>query len=143
VPVTRATTEINAISDSSFEDAIQQGIARATSTLRDVEAAWIKDMNVMIENGNITGYKVNLEITFLLEDTKSLDEPEGPGQRQPARERPQYDAPGELLRRQVLLEDLTQEELDESERFLTLTPAKKGSGRSDISANHDRHLFED
>ncbi len=61
-------TEISAISDNSFEDAIQQGIARATSTLRGVEGAWIKDMNVMIEDGNITGYKVNMEITFVLED---------------------------------------------------------------------------
>ena len=60
-------TEISAISDSSFEDAIQQGISRATSTLRGVEGAWIKDMNVMIENGTITGYKVNMEITFVLE----------------------------------------------------------------------------
>jgi flavin-binding protein dodecin len=61
-------TEISAISDSSFEDAIKQGIARATSTLRGVEGAWIKDMNVMISDGNITGYKVNMEVTFVLED---------------------------------------------------------------------------
>ncbi len=61
-------TEISAISDSSFEDAIQQGISRATSTLRGVEGAWIKDMNVMISDGNINGYKVNMEITFVLED---------------------------------------------------------------------------
>lgn len=61
-------TEISAISDNSFEDAIQQGISRATSTLRGVEGAWIKDMNVMIENGSITGYKVNMEVTFVLED---------------------------------------------------------------------------
>ena len=61
-------TEISAISDTSFEDAIQQGIGRATSTLRGVEGAWIKDMNVMIEDGSITGYKVNMEITFVLED---------------------------------------------------------------------------
>ncbi len=61
-------TEISAISTNSFEDAIQQGISRATSTLRGVEGAWIKDMNVMIENGSITGYKVNMEITFVLED---------------------------------------------------------------------------
>jgi flavin-binding protein dodecin len=60
-------TEISAISDNSFEDAIQQGISRATSTLRGVEGAWIKDMNVMIENGSVTGYKVNMEITFVLE----------------------------------------------------------------------------
>jgi flavin-binding protein dodecin len=61
-------TEISAISDNSFEDAIQQGIARATSTLRGVEGAWIKDMNVMISDGSINGYKVNMEITFVLED---------------------------------------------------------------------------
>ena len=62
-------TELSVISETSFEDAIQQGVARATSTLRGVEGAWIKDQNVMIENGNITGYKVNMEITFVLEES--------------------------------------------------------------------------
>jgi dodecin len=61
-------TEISALSDKSFEDAVQQGIARATQTLRNVEGAWIKDQNVMIEDGNITGYKVNLEVTFVLDE---------------------------------------------------------------------------
>lgn len=64
-------TELSAISPNSFEDAINVGINRATSTLRGVEGAWIKDMNVMIENGNVTGYKVNMEITFVLEDSTS------------------------------------------------------------------------
>jgi dodecin len=62
-------TEISAISEEGFEDAIRQAIERATKTLRNVEGAWVKDMNVMIEDGNITGYKVNLEVTFVLEDT--------------------------------------------------------------------------
>jgi dodecin len=62
-------TELSVISDTSFEDAIQQGVRRATSTLRGVEGAWIKDQNVMIQDGNITGYKVNMEITFVLEDS--------------------------------------------------------------------------
>jgi dodecin len=62
-------TEISAISEQGFEDAIRQAIARANKTLRNVEGAWVKDMNVMIEDGNITGYKVNLEVTFVLEDT--------------------------------------------------------------------------
>jgi flavin-binding protein dodecin len=61
-------TEISAVSEEGFEDAIRQAIARATETLRNVEGAWVKDRNVMIENGNITGYKVNLEVTFVLED---------------------------------------------------------------------------
>jgi dodecin len=62
-------TELSAISEQGFEDAIDQAVARATKTLRGVEGAWVKDMNVMIENGNITGYKVNVEITFQLEDS--------------------------------------------------------------------------
>ena len=61
-------TEISAISEEGFEDAIRQAIARATKTLRNVEGAWVKDQNVMIEGGNIVGYKVNLEVTFVLED---------------------------------------------------------------------------
>ena len=61
-------TELSAISEEGFEDAIHQAVARATKTLRGVEGAWVKDMNVMIENGNITGYKVNVEITFMLEE---------------------------------------------------------------------------
>jgi dodecin len=61
-------TEISAVSEKGFEDAIQQGIVRASKTLRNVEGAWVKDQNVMIEGGNITGYKVNLEVTFVLEE---------------------------------------------------------------------------
>ena len=61
-------TEMSAISDQSFEDAVNMAVKRATSTLRNVESAWVKDQNVIIENNNITGYKVNLAITFVLEE---------------------------------------------------------------------------
>jgi flavin-binding protein dodecin len=61
-------TQISASSEKGFEDAVQQAIARANKTLRNIEGAWVKDQNVMIENGNITGYKVNLEVTFVLDD---------------------------------------------------------------------------
>ncbi len=63
-----SVTEISAVSEQGFEDAIRTGINRATSTLRGVEGAWVKDMNVLIDDGNITGYKVNLAITFVMED---------------------------------------------------------------------------
>ncbi len=62
-------TEISAVSEKGFEDAVQQVIARANKTLRNIQGAWVKDMNVMIQDGSITGYKVNLEVTFVLEDT--------------------------------------------------------------------------
>ena len=60
-------TELSATSQTSFEDAINQAISRATATLRGVEGAWIKDQNVLIQDGQITGYKVNLAVTFVLE----------------------------------------------------------------------------
>jgi flavin-binding protein dodecin len=68
VPTIARVTELSATSEESFEDAINQGIKRATSTLRNVESAWIKDMNVMIENGEVAAYKVNMAITFVLEE---------------------------------------------------------------------------
>lgn len=61
-------TEISATSPNSFDEAVKEGINRATKTLRGVEGAWVKDMNVLIDDGNITGYKVNMAVTFLLED---------------------------------------------------------------------------
>ena len=61
-------TEISATSERGFEDAIRQGIERANKTLRNIEGAWVKDMNVSIQDGSITGYRVNLEVTFVLDD---------------------------------------------------------------------------
>jgi flavin-binding protein dodecin len=61
-------TELSATSETSFDDAIKEAVARATKTLRGVEGAWVKDQNVLIEDGNVKGYKVNVEVTFLLEE---------------------------------------------------------------------------
>jgi dodecin len=71
MPIARVI-ELSATSDQSFEDAVNQGIERATSTLRNVESAWIKDMNVLIENNEVAAYKVNMAITFVLEDDEQL-----------------------------------------------------------------------
>ena len=60
-------TEISATSDTSFEDAIKVGIERATQTLRGVRSAWVKEQEVQIGDSGITGYKVNLLVTFVLE----------------------------------------------------------------------------
>ena len=60
--------ELSATSDQGFEDAINQGLKRATSTLRNVKSAWVKDMNVEVENNQITAYRVNLAINFVLEE---------------------------------------------------------------------------
>jgi flavin-binding protein dodecin len=61
-------TEISSTSTKSFEDAIQQGVARATKTLRNVKTAWIKDQRVEVSGDRISEYQVNLMITFVLDD---------------------------------------------------------------------------
>ncbi|HKY96146.1 MAG TPA: dodecin family protein [Kiloniellales bacterium] len=62
------TTEISATSTKSFEDAIKLGVGRAVKTLRNVRQAWVKDQEVVVENDKITAYKVNMKITFVLDD---------------------------------------------------------------------------
>ena len=62
-------SEIKASSTESFDDAIRQGVARAVKTLRSVKSAWIANQDVMIdEDGNIAEYRVQLKVTFVLED---------------------------------------------------------------------------
>lgn len=61
-------TEISSTSPNSFEDAIMQGIERANSSLRNLKGAWVKDQEVMIEDGKPTAFKVILKVTFVLED---------------------------------------------------------------------------
>jgi dodecin len=60
-------TEISATSEKSFEDAIQQGIQRATATLRNVRSAWIKEQEVRVDGNRIVEYQVIMKVTFVLE----------------------------------------------------------------------------
>jgi len=60
-------TEISARSDTSFEDAVKTGVARAEQTLRGVKSAWIKEQVVDVENGGVVAYRVNMLVTFVLE----------------------------------------------------------------------------
>lgn len=61
-------TEITASSSVSFEDALKQGIARADKTLNNVEGAWIQEQKVVVKGGKITEYRVNMKVTFVLND---------------------------------------------------------------------------
>jgi dodecin len=61
-------TEISSISTKSFEDAVVQGVARAHKTLKNVKGAWVKDQEVTCDDGKVTGYKVILKVTFVLQD---------------------------------------------------------------------------
>jgi dodecin len=60
-------SEITSTSSKSFEDAVQQGVKRASKTLKNLTSAWVADQEVMLEGGKITAYRVRLRVTFILE----------------------------------------------------------------------------
>lgn len=59
-------TEISSVSPVSFQEAIVQAVHRANQTLKNVKGAWVKNQEVIIDNGKVTGYKVDLKVTFIL-----------------------------------------------------------------------------
>lgn len=61
-------TEISSSSEKSFEDAVHTGIARAAKTLRNVRSAWIKEQQLDIREGRIVRYRVNMLVTFVLDE---------------------------------------------------------------------------
>ncbi len=63
-------TEISSSSNKSFDDAVKQGIKRASETLDGITGAWVADQQVSVKNGSISEYKVRLKITFVLKDSR-------------------------------------------------------------------------
>jgi flavin-binding protein dodecin len=61
-------TEISASSKESFDDAIKKGIKRADKTLDRIQGAWVNEMKVKVDDGEITEYRVNMKVTFVLKD---------------------------------------------------------------------------
>ena len=62
-------TELISASTVGFEDAVKQGLARATKTLRNVKGAYVEHQQVTCDDtGAITEYRVTLKVTFVLND---------------------------------------------------------------------------
>jgi flavin-binding protein dodecin len=61
-------TEISSTSTKGFDDAVQQGIARASKTVRNITSAWIKEQQVRVKDGKVTEYQVNMQVTFVLDE---------------------------------------------------------------------------
>ncbi len=59
--------EISCESPKSFEDAIQDGVARASKTIHNIKSAWVKEQSVVIDQNKITRYRVDLKLTFVLD----------------------------------------------------------------------------
>lgn len=59
--------EISATSETSFEDAIRSGLAKASETVRDIRGAWVKEQTVRVDGGQVVEFRVDLKVTFVLE----------------------------------------------------------------------------
>jgi flavin-binding protein dodecin len=59
--------EISAESPKSFEDAIVQGITRASKTIHGIKSAWVKEQRVVVENNKVVSFRVDLKVTFVLD----------------------------------------------------------------------------
>ncbi len=59
--------EISAESPDGFEEAVKDGIRRASKTVDNIKSAWIEDQGVQVESGEVTNYRVHLKVTFILE----------------------------------------------------------------------------
>jgi flavin-binding protein dodecin len=58
--------ELTALSPKSIEDAVENGIRRADTTLDNVEGAWVQDIKCVVKNGKVAEWRVNMKVTFLL-----------------------------------------------------------------------------
>ena len=61
-------SEISSTSSKSFDDAVQQGIARASKTVRNIRSAWVKEQHVRCDKGKVTEYQANMMVTFVIDD---------------------------------------------------------------------------
>ena len=62
--------EIISTSSKSFDDAVRQGVSRASQTINGVTGAWVQDQSVEVSKGKITEYRVILKVTFVLKGGK-------------------------------------------------------------------------
>lgn len=59
--------EISSESPNSFEDAIVQGIAKASKSIHGIKSAWVNEQHVVVDNSKVTLYRVDLKVTFVLD----------------------------------------------------------------------------
>lgn len=59
-------SEITSSSSKSFEDAVRKGISKISKTVDNVEGAWVKEQKVVVENGDVTAYRVTMKVTFVV-----------------------------------------------------------------------------
>lgn len=60
--------EVNASSTVSVEDAVKTGLKKTAETVKGIKGAWVSEIKVVTdEAGNISEWRVNLRITFVVQ----------------------------------------------------------------------------
>ena len=61
-------TEVISSSTKGFDDAVDEGVKRASKTLKNVKSVWIKEQKAMVDGNKITEYRVTMKVSFILKD---------------------------------------------------------------------------
>jgi flavin-binding protein dodecin len=58
--------EITSSSKKSFEDAIRKGVKKTSETVKNIQGVWVKEQKCVVENGEITEFRVDMKLTFIV-----------------------------------------------------------------------------
>ncbi len=65
--------ELSSQSSESWEDATRQAVERASRSLRNIRSVWVKEFEAVVENNGVTQFRVNVKISFELEEAGSVE----------------------------------------------------------------------
>ncbi len=53
---------------ATVEEAVQNGVNSASKTLHGIKGVWVEGIKAGVKDGKVTGYRVDLKVTFILDD---------------------------------------------------------------------------
>lgn len=60
--------ELSSSSTQGIEDAVRQGLAKASRTVKNIKGAWVNEIKCSTnDDGSIAEWRVNMRINFLVE----------------------------------------------------------------------------
>jgi dodecin len=64
--------ELSSESPESWEDATRQAVERAARTIRNIRSVWVKEFEAVVDGNNVSQFRVNLKVSFLLDETQGM-----------------------------------------------------------------------
>ena len=56
--------DVVGVSETSWEDAGRQAVKTASKSLRDLRIAEVTEMDMKVQNGKVTAYRVRMQLSF-------------------------------------------------------------------------------